>query len=256
MDTHSCNKCGQDIIIRYLDGKPTPIHIDGCCNTDSLYIEKINTEEWFNERQKKRRHEARKIIHSLTIPNASCPECGSKVFYYENEHGSKVFFDSLGPPWPKHPCTDLSENSNQSKKTFSRKWKQFYIREMQNRQSVSGHITIWRGFSISVEGDIGATYELYSLSELNLQSVIHKRYCFWRKKGQNSYLINFINRGNGNMVTELNAFLRKDFIQFFENGDIYGNLNRKGKEKFGSKRNLRTREPHEIPKLIPRDDSK
>jgi hypothetical protein len=28
------------------------------------------------------------------------------VFYYCNEHGSSVFFDSLGPPWPKHPCTD------------------------------------------------------------------------------------------------------------------------------------------------------
>jgi hypothetical protein len=28
------------------------------------------------------------------------------VFYYCNEHGSSVFFDQLGPPWPKHPCTD------------------------------------------------------------------------------------------------------------------------------------------------------
>jgi hypothetical protein len=26
------------------------------------------------------------------------------VFYYENEHGSKVFFDELGWPWPKHSC--------------------------------------------------------------------------------------------------------------------------------------------------------
>ncbi len=39
-------------------------------------------------------------------PNAKCPVCGEDVFYYENEFGSRVFFDELGPPWPKHPCTD------------------------------------------------------------------------------------------------------------------------------------------------------
>jgi len=39
-------------------------------------------------------------------PNAKCPECGAPVFYYQNEFGSRVFFDELGPPWPKHPCTD------------------------------------------------------------------------------------------------------------------------------------------------------
>lgn len=39
-------------------------------------------------------------------PNAICPECGAVVYYYENASGSRVFFDDLGPPWPKHPCTD------------------------------------------------------------------------------------------------------------------------------------------------------
>ncbi|MFQ3664492.1 MAG: hypothetical protein SNJ79_00435 [Sphingomonadaceae bacterium] len=43
---------------------------------------------------------------SFTIPNATCPVCGARVFFYQNEHGSRVFFDDLGPPWPKHPCTD------------------------------------------------------------------------------------------------------------------------------------------------------
>jgi len=32
--------------------------------------------------------------------------CKASVYYYENEHGSRVFFDNIGPPWPKHPCTD------------------------------------------------------------------------------------------------------------------------------------------------------
>lgn len=41
-------------------------------------------------------------------PNANCPVCGAPVFFYQSEHGSRVFFDELGPPWPKHPCTDNS----------------------------------------------------------------------------------------------------------------------------------------------------
>lgn len=45
-------------------------------------------------------------ISSITIPNAQCPVCGEPVFYYCNEYGSSVFFDELGPPWPKHPCTN------------------------------------------------------------------------------------------------------------------------------------------------------
>jgi len=39
-------------------------------------------------------------------PNAKCPVCGASVFFYQNQQGSRVFFDDLGPPWPKHPCTD------------------------------------------------------------------------------------------------------------------------------------------------------
>ncbi|MFD1211494.1 SRPBCC domain-containing protein [Arthrobacter sp. GCM10027362] len=41
------------------------------------------------------------------IRNARCPVCGQAVYFYANELGSKVYFDDLGPPWPKHPCTDV-----------------------------------------------------------------------------------------------------------------------------------------------------
>lgn len=44
--------------------------------------------------------------------NALCPICGADVYFYENEFGSKVFFDELGPPWPKHPCTDSGNKSH------------------------------------------------------------------------------------------------------------------------------------------------
>lgn len=46
------------------------------------------------------------LAAAMTTPNARCPVCGASVFFYQNSVGSRVFFDSLGPPWPKHPCTD------------------------------------------------------------------------------------------------------------------------------------------------------
>lgn len=41
----------------------------------------------------------------LVRPNAECPVCTQPVFFYQNANGSRVYFDELGPPWPKHPCT-------------------------------------------------------------------------------------------------------------------------------------------------------
>jgi len=33
-----------------------------------------------------------------------CRYCGAEVFYFSCDCGSKVFFDSLGWPWPVHDC--------------------------------------------------------------------------------------------------------------------------------------------------------
>lgn len=43
---------------------------------------------------------------SFVVPNAHCPVCQKKVYFYQSESGGRVFFDELGWPWPKHPCTD------------------------------------------------------------------------------------------------------------------------------------------------------
>lgn len=48
---------------------------------------------------------------AFVSPNAECPVCGRFVFFFQNTYGSRVFFDELGPPWPKHPCTDNSATS-------------------------------------------------------------------------------------------------------------------------------------------------
>lgn len=47
-------------------------------------------------------------VGSYVDPNARCPVCGAEVYFYSNEFGSRVYFDDLGPPWPKHPCMDTS----------------------------------------------------------------------------------------------------------------------------------------------------
>ena len=47
-------------------------------------------------------------FESFLNPNANCPVCGAPVFFYQSPYGGRVFFDELGPPWPKHPCMDLT----------------------------------------------------------------------------------------------------------------------------------------------------
>lgn len=72
---------------------------------------------WCETRRGKRRRVTRSptvprlTFEQVTVPNASCPVCGACVFFYQNQYGSRVFFDDLGPPWPKHHCTD---NANPS----------------------------------------------------------------------------------------------------------------------------------------------
>lgn len=55
-----------------------------------------------------------RAFDSYTIPNARCSVCGANVFFYQSSHGGRVFFDELGPPWPKHPCTDRPRGRTQA----------------------------------------------------------------------------------------------------------------------------------------------
>lgn len=55
---------------------------------------------------------------SYVKPNAKCPKCNSAVFFYQSQNGGRVFFDELGPPWPKHPCTDNSTSRPVSPKVW------------------------------------------------------------------------------------------------------------------------------------------
>lgn len=91
----TCDKCGEPIEFRYLGGRPTPIHLSGGWCSGVTYEGRPTSSGPYRS------------ASSYTDPNAICPVCGASVFFYQNSSGSRVFFDDLGWPWPKHPCTDL-----------------------------------------------------------------------------------------------------------------------------------------------------
>jgi hypothetical protein len=68
------------------------------------------TEHFFDRWSANRFLSGEGVTRSFTAcfvqPNATCPVCEDRVFFYANKFGSRVFFDELGWPWPKHSCTN------------------------------------------------------------------------------------------------------------------------------------------------------
>ena len=52
---------------------------------------------------------SRRRVDSKTYP-MHCPDCGEDVYYHEKKQASgrtsKVFFEALGKPWPRHRCRE------------------------------------------------------------------------------------------------------------------------------------------------------
>lgn len=88
----TCDKCGHEVEFRRIGGFTQVYHFGG--------------RGCVPKAAKDRRAGPFRSVGSFTDPNALCPVCGETVFYHQNSHGSRVFFDALGWPWPKHPCTD------------------------------------------------------------------------------------------------------------------------------------------------------
>lgn len=80
-----------------------------CVNTGRIRINRseVNASYLIHEAKSfLQRNGARSVAGCYVNPNAKCPVCGAAVFFYANAAGSRVYFDDLGPPWHKHPCTD------------------------------------------------------------------------------------------------------------------------------------------------------
>ncbi|MBO6586780.1 MAG: hypothetical protein JJ953_11790 [Gracilimonas sp.] len=186
-DYQTCRKCGGRIVIRKMDGVATPIHIDGACGELTTYekkqqISRIENNLSFESNGKK--------PSSFTIPNANCPVCGDNVFYYENEHGSKVYFDELGPPWPKHPCTSNGDESSMGYKDRSGKgkWYKFELEDLIKTPIEGGYEYEWMGRIL--DGKNQFSY-LMSVSDKKLDGLIHKS-CYIKKTDPGTYLLSFI----------------------------------------------------------------
>lgn len=54
-------------------------------------------------------------LNSLDVPNKSCPDCGSEIYYFGRKFKLKVYFDKIGSPWIRHIC----ENTNHQNLTIN-----------------------------------------------------------------------------------------------------------------------------------------
>ena len=90
-----CKNCGGKIEFITQHGRAVPLH---SCGKSASSKDRLR--EQFIQRR------------SVTFAT-NCPVCCKPVFFYQNSSGSRVFFNRLGWPWPKHPCTsgNLQKNS-------------------------------------------------------------------------------------------------------------------------------------------------
>ena len=102
-----CYHCGEEIEFINNGSGPIPIHPSGSCSGRSgsyggghgySSIRSTSDGEVFDF--------PFTTYPNYVNPNAHCPVCGASVYFYQSPYGGRVFFDELGPPWPKHPCTD------------------------------------------------------------------------------------------------------------------------------------------------------
>ena len=106
----TCNKCGEEITFRWIDGRCVPIHPGGGWNCGS----------WSETRSASTsRPRADWQSNDFTRPSR-CPECGKDVFFIRHNGGS-VWVDELGWPWPKHGCFDKPNTPTHAFSSWSAK---------------------------------------------------------------------------------------------------------------------------------------
>ncbi|HZV33150.1 MAG TPA: hypothetical protein VFB72_01135 [Verrucomicrobiae bacterium] len=91
----TCNRCGEEIEFRYINGRCVPIHPDGGLHCGSW--SGSTTDYGY-------RSDYHYLRQDFTRPT-TCPECHAQV-YFVRHNGGSVWFDDLGWPWPKHACFD------------------------------------------------------------------------------------------------------------------------------------------------------
>jgi hypothetical protein len=114
----TCNRCGEEIEFRYVDGRVVPVHPDGgwqCGSWGTAGGTPASTPASTPAARPPREWLDRKFT-GRTI----CPECGEPVHFIRHNGGS-VWLDDLGWPWPKHPCFDKPETATRRFSTWAPK---------------------------------------------------------------------------------------------------------------------------------------
>ena len=118
------------------------------------------------------------------------------MYFYKSPYGGRVYFDDLGPPWPKHPCTDHVRTdlhpSGKLEKFVSKKetgWRPFFCTGLHSHQKEYGVIVL------TSQNEHGET-ELYAHYDHKL--VDHRSPFFIRKHitNQHCYEISTLNSQN------------------------------------------------------------
>ena len=109
----TCYKCGGEIEFYHNGFNAVPIHVSGSCWASGGSGGYGGGRGWV---ERETEHGQRFVFGwveypSYVNPNAKCPVCGADVYFYQSPYGGRVFFDELGPPWPKHPCTSSDDSS-------------------------------------------------------------------------------------------------------------------------------------------------
>jgi len=115
----TCIHCGNKIEFRRIKGKIIPLHT-GCTKND-----------------------AKRLLKKSNFTRVTkCSYCSAEIFFVRHNGGS-AFFDSLGHPWPKHPCYDkenqLPEVISLNKKSAG---KDYILASILRCQNVAGRTEI------------------------------------------------------------------------------------------------------------------
>ncbi|AUO22873.1 hypothetical protein C0058_13120 [Pseudomonas sp. NC02] len=91
-----CSRCGNTIEFRYVNGRCTPIHIQGACISagNSMVTD----------------YSGYTISLESTCFCTHCPICRSEVYFIRHNGGSVWIDPPLGPPWFKHACFEPDSN--------------------------------------------------------------------------------------------------------------------------------------------------
>jgi len=141
-----------------------------------------------------------------------CPDCNCKVFFFSCNCGSKIFFDSLGEPWPQHLCKnreikeaiDLVRNSERMKESEIIK----LIEEHSKKNGKNISDDYWQ----IIENELGKRKKPFNYTEISCDSDIEG---FSGRIMEINKSINFYKR----LELDKTAPFSSEFLGEFKNGN-------------------------------------